>query len=192
MARLTVRLLAAAMSLWPGTVRADPVDRWSAEIGEASSRFGIPRDWIRRVMRAESGGLNEIGGAPVISRAGAMGLMQLMPGTWGNLRVQLGLGPNPHDPRDNILAGTAYLRLMYDRFGYPGVFGAYNAGPRRFAAFLSGQSSLPAETHAYVRKVAGDTRQMWRGRATVSMTNRAERRGGESAPDPLFAIVRSP
>jgi hypothetical protein len=78
-----------------------------------------------------------------------------MPGTWRELRAALGLGSDPHDPRDNILAGTAYLRAMHDRFGYPGLFAAYNAGPGRYAQHLTRGRRLPAETIAYVATVAG-------------------------------------
>lgn len=139
-----LRTLAASFVLaWGAPAVADPIDRWAAHIAEASSRFGVPADWIRRVMRAESGGRTMLDAQPIVSRAGAMGLMQLMPGTWRDMRALLGLGPNPHDPRDNILAGAAYLRLMYDRFGYPGLFAAYNAGPARYAAFVTGAHPLP-------------------------------------------------
>ena len=134
---------------------ADAVTRWRAYSSEASRRFGVPLAWIERVMRAESGGRTTLNGRPIASRVGAMGLMQIMPATWAELRARLGLGVDPHDPRDNILAGTFYLRLMYDRFGYPGLFGAYNAGPRRYAEWLSGGRALPAETHAYLAQVAG-------------------------------------
>jgi soluble lytic murein transglycosylase-like protein len=134
---------------------ADPVDRWSEYVAEASSRFGIPEAWIRRVMRAESGGHTTLNRQPITSPAGAQGLMQLMPGTWGAMRADYGLGSDPHDPRDNIIAGTAYLRLMYDRFGYPGLFAAYNAGPARYAEHLSTGRRLPAETIAYVAAVGG-------------------------------------
>ena len=132
---------------------AEPVDRWSSHIVEASARFGVPADWIRRVMRAESGGRTMLGGRPVTSRAGAMGLMQLMPGTWREMRAAHRLGPDPHEPRDNILAGTAYLRALYDRFGYPGLFAAYNAGPGRYAEHLATGRHLPSETLAYVAVV---------------------------------------
>lgn len=131
------------------------IDRWSSYIAEASSRFGIPRAWIRRVMRAESAGRTTQDGRPITSRAGAMGLMQLMPGTWAEMRVAHRLGPDPHDPRDNILAGTAYLRAMYERFGYPGLFAGYNAGPSRYADHLATGRPLPAETVAYVAAVSG-------------------------------------
>lgn len=150
-----IRIVAGAFLLiWAAPATADPIDRWAAQIAEASSRFDIPDDWIRRVMRAESRGQTMLGGRPIVSRAGAMGLMQLMPGTWRDMRLALGLGDDPHNPRDNILAGAAYLRLMYDRFGYPGLFAAYNAGPARYAGFVDGARLLPAETRFYVAAVA--------------------------------------
>lgn len=134
---------------------ADPVDHWRPLITDASARFGIPVAWIERVMRAESRGMTVWQGRPITSRAGAMGLMQLMPATWSDMRSRLGLGTNPHDPRDNIMAGTYYLRLMYERFGYPGLFAAYNAGPERYGRFLDGSGGLPAETHTYLASVTG-------------------------------------
>src|SRR3546814_762110 len=83
-----------------------------------------------------------------------MGLMRLMPATWADMRARLGLANDPHAPRDNILAGTYYRRLMYDRFGYPGLFGAYNAGPTRYSAYLAGRSRLPGETRIYLATVS--------------------------------------
>lgn len=133
---------------------ADPLDQWAPYIARASARFGIPRQWIRRVIWVESNGRTMLDGRPIVSRAGAMGLMQLMPGTWLEMRSALGLGTNPFDPHDNITAGTAYLRSMYIRFGYPGLFAAYNAGPSRYAAYVSGASALPAETRAYLASIA--------------------------------------
>ncbi|MCW2406066.1 soluble lytic murein transglycosylase-like protein [Sphingobium sp. B1D7B] len=133
---------------------AESVATWQPFIREASLRFGIPSEWIERVMRAESGGQTQWKGRPIRSSAGAMGLMQLMPATWADMRMRLGLGNNPDDPRDNILAGTFYLRLMYDRFGYPGMFAAYNAGPGRYAEHLSGRRALPSETVGYLATVA--------------------------------------
>lgn len=147
--------LVALFLLWPVQAPAKPVYRWASQIAEASRRFGIPEEWIRRVMRAESGGRTMIGGRPIVSRAGAMGLMQVMPGTWREMRSAHGLGADPHDPRDNILAGTAYLRAMHDRFGYPGLFAAYNAGPARYSEHLARGRRLPSETVEYVAAVAG-------------------------------------
>jgi soluble lytic murein transglycosylase-like protein len=145
--------------LFSGPAAAQSADRWSGHIAEASARFGVPEPWIRRVMQAESGGRTLLNGRPITSRAGAMGLMQLMPGTWREMRAAQGLGADPHDPRDNILAGTAYLRLMYDRFGYPGLFAAYNAGPARYSEHLARGRRLPAETVAYVATVGGAAAQ---------------------------------
>ena len=151
--------IALALGVATPAVAAPPVpDRvahWRPQIAEASAWFGVPAIWIERVIRAESGGHTTLDGRPITSRAGAMGLMQLMPATWAEMRAALGLGPNPHNPRDNILAGTAYLRLMYDRFGYPGLFAAYNAGPARYAAARASGHPLPAETGAYLASVAG-------------------------------------
>src|SRR3546814_19057522 len=102
-----------------------------------------------------------LNGRPSRSLAGAMGLMQLMPATWADMRARLGLGRNPDDPRDNILAATFFLRLMYDRFGYPGLFGAYNAGPGAYSAWLAGNRRLPRATVASLDSV-GCTAQIGR------------------------------
>jgi soluble lytic murein transglycosylase-like protein len=151
---LAVAIIAAAA---PAGARSgvDPVALWRPIAIESSARFGIPIDWIERVMRAESGGRTTIGGSPIRSKVGAIGLMQLMPATWAMMRDSYHLGADPDDPHDNILAGTAYLRLMRDRYGYPGLFAAYNAGPARYAAYLAGRSRLPTETIAYVGRLTG-------------------------------------
>jgi soluble lytic murein transglycosylase-like protein len=130
------------------------VTRWRPFIEEGSRRFGVPTAWIERVMRAESGGLTTLNGRPIISSAGAMGLMQLMPSTWSEMRTRYGLGGDPFDPRDNILAGAAFLAEMHARFGYPGLFGAYNAGPERYADWLARRRTLPTETRIYLARVA--------------------------------------
>jgi len=116
------------------TVLRDPMrDPNAAAIAEASARFAIPEHWIRAVMQAESAG-----DPHAVSRAGAMGLMQIMPGTWAALRQEHSLGFDPFEARDNILAGTAYLRAMLDRYGtVGGMLAAYNAGPGRYEAYLS-------------------------------------------------------
>ncbi|MDV3455869.1 lytic transglycosylase domain-containing protein [Sphingomonas sp. HF-S4] len=134
---------------------ADRMAQWDGLIAEAASRFGIPDDWIRRVMRAESGGRTTLAGRPIASAKGAMGLMQVMPATYAEMARRHGLGADPHAPRDNILAGAAYLRAMYDRFGYPGLFAAYNAGPARYAAHLRTGNPLPGETRIYLARVTG-------------------------------------
>lgn len=134
-------------------VSTNAVDRWSPFIAEAAKRFAIPEAWIRAVMRAESAGRTVLDGRPITSPAGAMGLMQLMPETYAALRPRFGLGSDPYDSHDNIIAGAAYLREMFDRYGYPALFAAYNAGPERFEAYAKGGKNLPAETWNYLAKL---------------------------------------
>lgn len=117
-------------------------------IQEASLRFGMPVSWIQAVIRFESRG-----NVYAISPAGAIGLMQLLPSTWEILRARYGLGFNPFDPHDNIMAGTAYLRQLFDRYGSPGFLIAYNAGPGRYEAYLMTGQPLPDETAMFVAAV---------------------------------------
>lgn len=121
----------------------------AAHVAEASLRFAIPEQWIYAVMRAESAGR-----ITAVSSAGAMGLMQLMPGTWARQRARFSLGSDPFNPRDNILAGSSYLREMYDSYGAYGMLAAYNAGPGRYQEWRDRGRPLPAETQAYVAKIA--------------------------------------
>jgi len=129
-------------------------DPWGPYIHEAEARFSVPEAWIRAVMQQESGGRQTSGdGSPITPSAGAMGLMQVMPGTYDVLRRRYALGSDPYDPHDNILAGAAYLREMHLRFGAPAFLAAYNAGPDRVDAFLNGSTMLPDETVNYVAAI---------------------------------------
>lgn len=119
-------------------------------IDAASDRFGVPEAWIRAVIAVESGGRTTLNGQPITSPAGAIGPMQVMPRTYNELRLHHGFGPDPADPKQNILAGTAYLKELCERFGRVGMFAAYNAGPERYQAYLDGNQSLPEETRAYL------------------------------------------
>ncbi|HET7084328.1 MAG TPA: lytic transglycosylase domain-containing protein [Rhizomicrobium sp.] len=131
------------------------INRWDAFVTEASTRFHIPKDWIRAVMRQESGGRTmRREGRPIVSRAGAVGLMQLVPRTYQAMAAEHKLGANPFDARDNIMAGAAYLNRLYQKYGYPAMFAAYNAGPGRLKDHLEHGASLPAETRAYVGNIA--------------------------------------
>ncbi|MGV4877884.1 transglycosylase SLT domain-containing protein [Acetobacter indonesiensis] len=136
-----------------------PEDPWGPYIQEAAKRFDVPDAWIRAVMQQESGGRLFHNGQFVTSAPGAMGLMQLMPPTYDQMRYAYNLGDDPFDPHDNILAGTAYLRQMYDIYGSPGFLAAYNAGPGRLEDFLTRNRTLPRETRNYVaaigRKIVG-------------------------------------
>ncbi|MBZ9801184.1 lytic transglycosylase domain-containing protein [Mesorhizobium sp. ES1-6] len=124
-------------------------DSWPAHIQEASRRFAIPERLLRAVMHVES-----VGDVHAVSGKGAMGLMQIMPPTWEELRSRYRLGDDPWQPRDNIFAGAAYLREMLDRFGRSGFLAAYNAGPGRYEEHLVTGRPLPRETIDYVRKLA--------------------------------------
>ncbi|MFY8154721.1 MAG: lytic transglycosylase domain-containing protein, partial [Hyphomicrobiales bacterium] len=134
-AALLAVLLLLAPSAAPVAARAQdaPAERaaarhpYAAHVADAAGRFGIPERWIWAVMRVESNG-----DVRAVSSAGAMGLMQIMPATWANLRARHGLGSDPYDVRDNIMAGAAYLRAMFDRYGSAtAMLAAYNAGPGR-------------------------------------------------------------
>lgn len=130
-----------------------PEDPWGPYIREASARFDVPELWIRSVMHVESGGKEYLDGQLITSGAGAMGLMQVMPQTYDELRQQYNLGDDPFDPHNNILAGVAYMREMYDIYGSPGFLAAYNAGPNRLDDYLSNNRPLPDETRHYVAMI---------------------------------------
>lgn len=135
-------------------------DPWGPYIEEASARFDVPEVWIRAIMMRESGGREfDRNGNFTTSTPGAMGLMQLMPPTYDDMRNQIGLGDDPYDPHDSILAGTAYIRQMYEIYGSPGFLAAYNDGPGNLDAYLRRGRPLPRETRQYVavvgRQIAG-------------------------------------
>ena len=135
-----------------------PGDPWGPYIREASRRFDMPESWIRALMRQESGGSLYRNGRLITSSAGAMGLMQVMPGTYAELRTRHNLGPDPFDPHENIMAGVAYMREMYDMYGSPGFLAAYNAGPNRLDDYLANQRALPDETRHYVASIGPSLR----------------------------------
>jgi hypothetical protein len=155
--RLAMILTASLVVLIPFTARgetaparvADAVDPWSLFIAEAAERFAIPPVWIRAVMRIESRG-----DVKAVSPRGAVGLMQIMPDTYAELRERYDLGVDPTDPHDNILAGAAYLREMHDRFGPSGFLAAYNVGPTRYEDHLATGRPLPDETRNYIALLA--------------------------------------
>ena len=194
---------APAMAQDMPAARSAAVHPYAGHVAEAARRFGIPEAWIWAVMRVESGGNSR-----AVSRAGAMGLMQIMPATWGTLRTRYGLGPDPFDVRDNIMAGAAYLREMHDRYGNASaMLAAYNAGPGRYDDFVSRGRPLPPETVGYLAQLAPITgasgavevaasappdRFAWRRAALfVRSTNAAseatalQRSGYEAAAEPL-------
>ena len=152
---VSMRLCIACASLvFASPARAESVADWRPYVVEASARFGVPVAWIEAVMHAESRGRTTSNGRPIRSSAGAIGLMQLMPPTWVDMRDRLGLGSNPDDPRDNILAGAAYMRELYNEFGAPNFLAAYNLGPVRLARDLRAKRPLPRETRHYLSKLS--------------------------------------
>lgn len=147
MGRLSVVIaLVALLAAAPAQAQTE---RWRPLVAEAARRFDISDAWIMAVMAEESGG-----DPRAVSPKGAMGLMQIMPATWAELRPRYDLGADPFDPRANIQAGAAYLREMRDRFGMPGAFAAYHAGPGRYREHLLTGRPLPSETHAYLAALA--------------------------------------
>jgi soluble lytic murein transglycosylase-like protein len=120
-----------------------PVDRnFESVIQEAAQRYRVDPGLIRAVIQAESGG-NPL----AVSRAGARGLMQLMPET----AVELGV-TNPFDPTQNIMGGTSYLRRLLDR--YRGdmklTLAAYNWG---MGNLEKRPDAMPRETKNFIATV---------------------------------------
>jgi hypothetical protein len=133
----------------PSAGTLPPIESVDALIDEASRRFSIPTLWIRSVMQVESRG-----NAQALSPKGASGLMQIMPETYTALRQAFGLGADPYEPRDNIMAGAAYLREMLNLYGTSGFLAAYNAGPARYDEHLTTGEPLPEETQIYLSRLA--------------------------------------
>jgi soluble lytic murein transglycosylase-like protein len=167
---------------------ATGVAQWRPIVAKAASTFALPEAWLNAVMTRESGGRTMLNGRPITSTAGAMGLMQVMPRTYDDLRKQLGLGADPYAPEDNITAGAAYLQQMYRRYGYPGMFAAYNAGPGRFDDYLLRQRPLPNETLAYVAKIApgAETAFSSAGQPAIALTPRVAAPRSRAHSESLF------
>jgi len=112
-------------------------------IEAAAIRFGVDRNLVDAVAWQESRY-----NPRARSTAGALGVMQLMPGTARQLGVH-----NPHDVEQNVVGGTAYLRQQLERFGnnVPLALAAYNAGPGAVTKY----GGIPPyrETQNYVRQI---------------------------------------
>jgi soluble lytic murein transglycosylase-like protein len=85
-----------------------------------------------------------------VPHAGTMGLMQIMPARRMELRARYRLGRDAFDPRDNILGGTASLREMHERRGWPRSVAACNVGAERHRQYLVDGRSPPGETRSYI------------------------------------------
>lgn len=120
-------------------------------IDGAAARSGLPTAFLTRLIWRESSFRPH-----VVSRAGAQGIAQFMPGT----ARERGLS-NPFDPEEAIPASAALLADLRRQFGNLGLAAAaYNGGPGRVSAFLAG-GGLPRETRAYVRLITGRTADDW-------------------------------
>ena len=139
----------AATTCRPARPRTHGVRMFAKPANDSTCR----NSGFARSCASSSGGNQYQNGQLITSSAGAMGLMQVMPETYDELQGRYSLGDDPFDPHDNILAGTAYLREMYDIYGSPGFLAAYNAGPRRLDDYLSNNRSLPDETRRYVAMI---------------------------------------
>jgi soluble lytic murein transglycosylase-like protein len=125
---------------------------WEPDLVELSEKYGVDPDLARAVMRMESGG-----NPNAVSSAGALGLMQLMPGT------AKGLGVDPMDPKRNLEGGIKYLSQLADKYDgdYVKTLAAYNAGSARVDSY-GGVPPFP-ETERYVKNVLALYRKYSRG-----------------------------
>ena len=125
--------------------------KYEADVIKEAKRIGLPESIALHALYKETGGLKNPESAR--SKAGAIGIMQLMPATAKEL------GVNPHDPTENIQGGVGYLKKMYDKYQDPKLaLMAYNAGPGRLDKALrsrEGISSLKPETLNYVKMAQG-------------------------------------
>ena len=150
---------------------AQLVQQWKPMVTKASRRFGVSVAWINAVMRVESGGRTMLSeNARMVSDKGAMGIMQVMPGTYAEMRAQHRLGADPFDPSNNIQAGAAYLRWLKGKYAYPAMFAAYNAGPDRVDNLLTNGAPLPEETRNYVSRIGGILERGGDGAAILAAT----------------------
>ena len=127
---------------------------WGPYIHEAAQRFSIPQSWIRAIMNQESGGHQYLHGRLIRSAHGAVGLMQIKPETYAILARRYHLGSDPYNPHDNIIAGSGYIRELYNRFGSPMFVAAYNCGPQCVENYRRYGTPLPGYARAYLAAVA--------------------------------------
>jgi hypothetical protein len=120
--------------------------QWDSIVSEASKKYGVPKWLIYGVIQAES-----YGDPNATSKAGAMGLMQLMPGTAKDLGVK-----DAYDPAQNVMGGTRHLKRLLDKYNGNGLqaLSAYNWGEGNLDnALRKGSNWRPAETLDYVNKI---------------------------------------
>jgi hypothetical protein len=123
-------------------------------LNSAASTHGIPPEFFARLIRQESNF-----DPNSVSRAGAQGIAQFMPGTarWRGLS-------DPFEPTEALYESARWLGELRDQFGNLGLAAAaYNAGPRRIRDWIAGRGQLPRETRAYVRIITGRAAESWVG-----------------------------
>ena len=118
-------------------------DRYDDLITKASKRYGVSFSLLKALIKIESDF-----DPWAVSKAGAKGLMQIMPQNLKALNIN-----DPFDPRENIMGGTLYLKQLLNRFNdkLPLALAAYNAGPK----MVENYKRIPPfpETEDYVKKV---------------------------------------
>jgi soluble lytic murein transglycosylase-like protein len=150
--------------------------KYENEIISAAEKIGLPKEIAIHAAFKETGNLKNPETAR--SRAGAIGVMQLMP------RTAKELGVDPYNPQENIIGGVTYLKKLYDKYQDPHLtLMAYNAGPGRLDRALKsekGIASLPSETLAY-RMAAGGEVKYYAGEDDSLVTADTEERDRERA-----------
>jgi soluble lytic murein transglycosylase-like protein len=156
--RPAAKTAAAATATQFATPRAQQLPKAELEriVQETASRHHVDLELVRAVIAAESGWRPD-----AVSRAGALGLMQLVPGTAGDMGVT-----NAFDPAQNVNGGVKYLRMLLERYNgdLDKALAAYNAGPTAVDR-ANGVPNYP-ETRAYVQKVTNTYFRPGSGRAS--------------------------
>src|SRR5436190_18258621 len=132
--------------------KLDGPHQYCKALEEAALVHGLPPDFFVRLIWQESNF-----DPNSVSRVGAQGIAQFMPGTarWRGLA-------DPFEPLPALQESARWLRELHQQFGNLGLAAAaYNAGPRRVQDWLAGRGNLPGETRAYVRSITGRAAEEW-------------------------------
>ena len=136
------------------SVSIAPANTSCDTLNSAAATHGLPLEFFTRLIRQESNF-----DPNSVSRAGAQGIAQFMPGTalWRGLS-------DPFEPTAALFESARWLGELRDQFGNLGLAAAaYNAGPRRVRDWIAGRGQLPRETRAYVRIITGRAAESWVG-----------------------------
>jgi hypothetical protein len=137
-----------------------PVEKVCDALTAAAQETGLPPAFFARLIWQESRFRQH-----AVSRAGAQGVAQFMPGT----AAQFGLH-NPFDPIASLAASARFLRDLFQQFGNIGLAAAaYNAGPRRIQEWLAQRGKMPDETRNYVKIITGQPVEKWTQRAPIDV-----------------------